>query len=59
MARSKGGILLGAIAAVAAYSALNRLTAFVGHSPASTPCRSHLRQSVILAAISKDDVQKA
>eukprot|EP00418_Pyrodinium_bahamense_P018173 CAMPEP_0179123364 /NCGR_PEP_ID=MMETSP0796-20121207/58259_1 /TAXON_ID=73915 /ORGANISM="Pyrodinium bahamense, Strain pbaha01" /LENGTH=151 /DNA_ID=CAMNT_0020822007 /DNA_START=74 /DNA_END=526 /DNA_ORIENTATION=+ len=59
MTRSRGGIGLGVIVAIVACSALNQLAAFVGPSPASTGYRRHWRRVVIMAAISKDDVQKA
>jgi len=60
MARSHGGILLGAIVAAVSYSALNHLAVFVGSSPTSTARGCNLRRSpVTLAAISKDDVEKA
>jgi len=51
--------LLGAVVAVVGYSVVNPLAAFVGPSPTSTAYHCHLRRSVALAAISKDDVQQA
>jgi len=59
MARSKSGIVVRAIAALVGYFVLNQFTAFVGPSPTSTGYRRQLRPSVIMAAISKDDVQRA
>jgi len=51
--------LLSAIVAVIGYSAVSQLAAFVGPCPTSVEYQRHLRRSVAMAAISKDDVQQA
>jgi len=51
--------LLSAIVVVVGYSAVNQLAVFVGPAQASTEYRRHLRRSVALAAISKNEVRQA